>query len=165
MATLNANLKAAISATYSATGLATASASLVAQDDIGITSGTGSYQADLMFAQTRTLTTGATDNLDLSGVLTDPLGTVITALKIVAILIRSRDANTTDLTVGNGTNPFLGPFGAAAHTLVVTPGSPLMLANVKTGWTVTPATADILKIVNGAGASATYDIVVLGRSA
>jgi hypothetical protein len=165
MPNFNGSLKAAIAATYSAAGLVNTTGVLVAQDDIGITSGTGSYQADLMYAASRTLAASATDNLDLSGVLTDALGSVLAMAKVVAIYIRARDANTSDLTIGNGANPFVGPFGAAAHTLTVSPGSPQMLTNLKTGWTVTPATGDILKIVNGAAAAATYDIVILGRTA
>lgn len=165
MPNFNGSLKAAIAATYSAAGLVNTTGVLVAQDDIGITSGTGNYQADLLYAASRTLVASATDNLDLSGVLTDALGSVLAMVKVVAIYVRPRDANTSDLTVGNGVNPFVGPFGAAAHTLTLTPGSPLMLTNLKTGWTVTPATGDILKIVNGAAAAATYDIVILGRTA
>lgn len=165
MATLTANLKAAISAAYSGSGLAPATATLAAQADIGIASGTGDYQADLLYAATRSLATAGTDNLDLSGVLTDPLGNVIAAVEIVAILIRAAAANTTTLTVGNGTNPFVGPFGAAAHTVAIAPGGVFMMVNPKTGWPVTAATADILKIVNSAGATAAYDIVILGRSA
>ncbi len=165
MPTLNANIRAAISATYSGTGLAPASATLTAQADIGITSGTGNYQADLMYAATRTLATGATDNLDLSGVLTDPLGTVIAAVEIVAILIRAAAGNTTILTVGNGTNPFVGPFGAGAQTVAVPPGGAFQAVNPQAGWAVTAGTGDILRITNASGASATYDIVILGRSA
>lgn len=165
MATLTANIKAAISAAYAGSGLAPASASLAAAADIGIASGTGDYQADLMYAATRSLAASASDNLDLSGVLTDPLGNVISAVEIVAILIRAASANTTILTVGNGTNPFIGPFGAGTHTIAVAPGGVALLVNPKAGWAVTAATADILKITNAAGATASYDIVVLGRSA
>ena len=165
MATLNANIAAAIGANYSGSGLAPASARLMEAADIGITSGTGDYQADLMYAATRTLTTGASDNLDLSGSLTDPLGNVIAAVEIVAVLIRAASANTTILTVGNGANPFVGWFGAAANTEAVQPGGVAQHVNPKAGWAVVAATGDILRITNAAGASATYDIVILGRSA
>ena len=165
MATLKALLDAGIQATYSASGLAATTSNVSFPDNISITSGTGTNQGDLMYAQTRTLLTAATDNLDLNGVLVDPIGTVIPMLKVIAILIMSDTANTTDLTIGNGANPFIGPFGAATHTLSLQPGGRHLLIAPKTGWTVVPATGDILKITNAAGASATYSIVILGRTA
>lgn len=165
MATLRSTIQASIAASYSGTGLAPAIAQLAAQDAISLETGTLSNQGDLLYASTQTLTASSTLNLDLSGSLTDPLGTVIAAVEIVAILIRSLQANTTNLTIGNGTNPFVGPFGAAAHTAQVQPGGVFMAVAPKTGWTVTAATADILRIVNDAGASNTFSVIIIGRSA
>jgi hypothetical protein len=165
MPTLRATIDAAISAVYSATGLAAVTANLAYADNISIASGVGVNQGDLMFAQNRSLLTAAADNLDLTGVLLDPLGTVLPMVKVIAILIRSDSANTTDLTIGNGANPFVGPFGAGTHTIALQPGGAIQLVAPKAGWTVTPTTGDILKIANAAGATNNYSIVILGRSA
>jgi hypothetical protein len=68
--------------------------------------------------------------------------------------------------VGNGTNPFVGGFGAGTHTWTIPPGGFIFVAAPVSGWTVTAATADILKISNsGAGTSVVYDICLGGTSA
>jgi hypothetical protein len=165
MATLRATIDASIAATYSGGGAAPAIATLAAADPIGLTSGTGDYQSDLLYANVRSLATAASDNLDLSGSLIDPLGNVVSAVEITAIVLRADATNTTNLTVGNGATPFIGPFGAATHTLQLQPGGVIVLVAPKAGWPVTAATADILKITNAAGATAGYTIAVTGRSA
>lgn len=124
--------------------------------------GTGNGQANAMFSDYRALGSGASENLDLAGVLTDAFGTVLTFTKIKAIVIESDDANTVDITVGNhATAAFLGPFGAAAHTLAVQPGGLIVLAAPKTGWAVTATTADLIKVLAGA-AAVNYRIHLIG---
>jgi hypothetical protein len=130
-----------------------------------LSDGIGTNQADRVFSDNRTVAASTNDDLDLAGVLTDPFGVVVTFAKIKAIVIRSAAANTTNLTVGNGATPFVGPFGAAAHTLQLQPGGEIRLIAPQTGWTVTGATADILRIANAAGASAVYDVDIVGTSA
>lgn len=131
--------------------------------DIVLSDGSGNNQASKLYLATRSVATAANDDIDLAGVLTDPFGAVITFLTIKAIVIRADPANTTTLTVSPGaTNGFNGPFGAAAHTVQVRPGGALVFAAPQTGWTVTAATGDILRIANAAGATATYSIEVVG---
>jgi hypothetical protein len=128
---------------------------------VELANGTGSGQANAMFSDTRSLSSGGSDNLDLAGGLTDAFGSVLTFTAIKAIIIESDAANTVDFTIGNGTNPFLGPFGAAAHTVTVRPGGLLVFVAPQTGWTVTGGTADILKILAGA-ANSSYRIHIIG---
>lgn len=135
---------------------------------IQLTDGTTVNKADLAFVDERTVATGATDSLDLAGVLADSFGTTIAAAEIVALMIINKPragtpVNTTDLTIGGGTN---GVF-ATAMPFILKPGAVFLLAagdaaGVKT---VTAATADILTIVNSSGASNKYQIAVLARSA
>lgn len=126
--------------------------------------GTGSGQADLMFSDYRPLVNATPDNLDLAASLTDAFGNVLTFAKIKAIIIESDAANTVDITVGNhATAAFIGPFGAATHTAAVRPGGLLVFVAPQTGWTVTPTTADLLKILPGA-ANANYRIHIIGTS-
>lgn len=134
---------------------------------IQLTDGVAANQANIAFVDERTLTTGATDSLDLAGVLADAYGATITAAEIVALMIINKPragtpVNTTDLTIGGGSN---GVF-ASAMPFVLKPGAVLLLAagdaaGIKT---VTAGTADILTIVNGSGASAKYQIAVLART-
>lgn len=139
---------------------------------IDLASGTIADSADLIFVDERTVASAANDDIDLAGVLANALGGTLTFVEIVAILIINKSkagvANTTNLTVGAGTNPFLG-FLAGTTPAVgpIRPGGVFLLAapaDVGIG-TVTPGTADILRIANSAGAAATYQIAIVGRSA
>lgn len=134
---------------------------------IDLTEGVGDNQADLLFADERTLAASASEDLDLSGVLTSPLGATIAAVRIKAILIKAAAGNTNDVIVGGAaTNAFVGPFGAAANTHAVRPGGVYLAVAPKAGWPVTAATADLLRIANGgAGTDVTYDVVLIGASA
>lgn len=134
---------------------------------VQLTDGTAANQADLAFVDERSLTSGGTDSLDLNGVLSDAFGASIAAVEIVALMIINKPragtpVNTSDLTIGGGTN---GVF-ATAMPFVLKPGAVFLLAagdaaGVKT---VVPTTADILTIVNGAAANK-YQIAILARSA
>lgn len=133
---------------------------------IPLAAGTGADQADMLFHDQRTVGISSNDDLDLAGGLTDPLtGATMTFVRIRGIWIFAAAANTNNLTVGNGANPFIGWFGAAAHTESVRPGGmSIHISRDATGWPVTAATADILRIANGAGTTSTYDILIIGCS-
>jgi hypothetical protein len=132
-----------------------------------ITNGTGVDQADQCVMAERTVATGANDDLDLSGVsLQNVFGQNIAFVKIKCICVEALSTNTTNLTVGAATSPFVGPFGAGTHTLILTPGDFYLIAKrAAAGWAVTPTSADILRITNGAGASASYRIILVGTTA
>lgn len=133
-----------------------------------LTLGTSADQADLVFADTRTLAASASESLDLAGGLTDAFGNVLTFVEVVAILIVAADGNTNDVVVGGAaSNAFLGPFADATDKIAVGPGGFLFQAEpANPAWPVTPATGDLLKVANsGAGTSVTHDIIIIGRSA
>lgn len=136
------------------------------------TFGTAAGQANLLFIDDRTVASATNDDVDLAGVLQNAFGQTITALEVVAVFIinapRSGPANTTNLTVGAGTNPFLGFLGGAAHTVgPLRPGAFFCIgAGDAAGiGAVTPGTGDILRIANSAGAAATYQLAILARTA
>ncbi len=159
-----------------------ASALLVATQDLGdartaklaqlvvdLADGTAAGQANRLFADTRTIAPSGTDDLDLAGVLTDPLGTALTFVKVKAIIVKAADANTNNVVVGGAlTTPFVGPFGAATHTAHARPGGILAFvcgAADANGWSVGAGASDLLRVANsGAGTPVTYDIVVIGTS-
>jgi hypothetical protein len=135
---------------------------------IQLTDGVAAGQANLAFVDERTVATGATDSIDLAGVLTDAFGATITAAEVVALMIINKPrtgtpVNTTDLTIGGGSN---GVF-ATAMPFVLKPGAVFLLAAADAAGvkTVTAGTADILTVVNGSGASAKYQLAVLARNA
>jgi hypothetical protein len=129
--------------------------------------GTLANQFDILFTDTRTVASATNDDLDLAGPLSTPFGQAIAMAEVVGVIIVADAANTTVLTVGNGTNGWFGMFGALAHTAKINPGGVFMsVAPDASGLgAVTAATADILRVTNAAGAAANYTVVILGRSA
>lgn len=134
---------------------------------LNLASGTGANQADLLFADTRTLTASATEDLDLAGVLADAFGSTITMAEVVAIFIFADSANTNNVVVGDATSP-VPLFGGTTPTFSVKPGGFFCVGapNASGLFTVGAGSTDDLKIANSSsGTSVTYTIAILGRSA
>lgn len=133
------------------------------------TDGTTANKADLVYLSERTVTTGANDDIDVAGALSDALGNTITAAEIVAVIVvnaqRDGTANTTDLTIGGDGSTGVVGFTSAVAT--IGPGGVFMVMTPDAGGqaAVTASTADILRITNASGASNTYQIAILARSA
>ena len=135
--------------------------------DLDFTDGTGANQANNVFSDERTLAASATENLDLSGSLKNAFGDTLAFTAIKAILIIAAEGNTNDVVVGGAaTNAFVGPFGAATHTLKIGPGDCLLFTNRSAaGWSVTAGTGDLVKLANGgAGSAVTYRVVIIGEA-
>ena len=122
-------------------------------------------KADLMYTATRTLSASSSEELDLAGALADAFGATITATEVVALVVEAAAGNTNNVVIGGAaSNAFLGPFGAAAHTLAIKPGQYIALTDVQ-GWAVTAGTGDLLKVANSSsGTPVTYTITVIARS-
>ncbi len=132
-----------------------------------LSDGTAAGEADLMFSDSRTLLDGASEDLDLAGVLADALGDTVTAVRVKAIAVKAAVGNTTDLTVGAGTNAWATLLNAAG-TVTLRPGAMFMAAvddGDAVGWAVTAGTGDILAVANAAGDDADYEVIVIGASA
>src|SRR5688572_29561037 len=82
-----------------ATSFSTPTANAARAYTLALTSGTGADQADKVFYAQRTITASANDDLDLAGVLTDPLGGTLTFVKVKAILIVAAAGNTNNVVV------------------------------------------------------------------
>jgi hypothetical protein len=160
---LNASIGASLDLNYTGTGIGNAVPQFTKfkASDIILADGTGSGQAAKVYSSVRTLATNTTEDLDMAGSLTDPLGVAVTFATIKAVVIRSDAANTTNLTLFGDANsvPILG---AAAHTIVLRPGGAFVWVAPQTGVTVTAGTGDIIQVANAAGASATYSIEIIG---
>ena len=160
-----ANIKVQISGQYDRTpGAVEAPTSILnAVFPVVYGDGTGANQATVLYSATRTLASGANESLDLVGTaLTDSFGAAISLARIKGIIIQARATNTTNLTIGNVTNSVNTLFGST-YSLVLQPGELLSkITPSAAGYTLTAGTADLLNIANAAGASATYDIVIIG---
>lgn len=127
-------------------------------------------QADIQYRSApggRTLAASASENLDLSGALTDALGASLVFAKVKAIKIVSDPANTHDIVIGGAaSNAFVGPFGAATHTIRLGPGDVwLVTRRDLAGWPVTAGTGDLLKVLNaGAVSPVIYYVNIIGTS-
>lgn len=132
-----------------------------------LASGTGANQADRIFSDTRTIAASGTDDLDMAGTLTDPIGTVISLARVKLIAVYAYAANTNNVIMGGGTNPITTIMGGTTPTLIIRPGGMVLLtAPDATAYAVTAATADILRFANsGAGTTVTYDVVIIGSTA
>lgn len=137
------------------------------------TDGTGANQNDIIWADERTVASAANDDLDLAGSLTNVFGQTVNFAELTGIIIvnapRSGAANTTNLTLGVGTNPVVGYLGGTTPTV-----GPMRPGHVFLEWNsenasglcaITAGTGDILRIANSSGAPATYQIWLIGRSA
>lgn len=165
---LSTNLQIKLDANLtSALDLVTVSSPLSIADRTRLTSGTGLAAADMQWSDTRTLAASGTEDLDLAGSLTGPLGTTLTFARIKLIYVTALAANTNDVQItrpaANGVPLFL----AASDGLAVKPGGGFLWhAPNAAGVAVTAATGDLLTITNSAGTTGvTYSIVVIGASA
>lgn len=170
MSSLNAVITAWVRGTYAGTNdLASVVADFnsLPKTEITLTPGTSSGNANLIFMDTRTLSASSTENLDLAGGLTDPLGATLTFVTVKAIYVSASSANTNNVVVGGaGSNTLLGIFSDATDKIIVKPGGVFMWVAPATGATVTTLTGDILLVANSSsGTSVTYDIVIIGTSA
>lgn len=126
--------------------------------------GTAAGLADKVWSSTDTVLTTATNTIDLAGVLTDAFGAVITFAKVRAFLVFAASANTTTIQVArpaaNG-SPF---FAAASDALApISAGGFACWCDPQAGFAVAGGT-DLVSIINSAGATATYTVVVVGTS-
>jgi hypothetical protein len=133
--------------------------------DITLADGSGVNQASKLFSDKRTLIASASEDLDLAGALTDPLGAALTLTKVKLLLITADPGNANDVVVGGAAaNAFATPFGDATDKLKIKPGGILLLVAPNAGgYAVTAGTGDVLTVANGgAGSSVTYSITVIG---
>jgi hypothetical protein len=165
---VTANVDTRVAGTYAGTNdLGSVAFAFSPSATVQFSAGTGTGKADKLFSDQRTLAASATENLDLAGVLVDPLGATLTFGHVKAIYIHAAAANTNDVCVGGAaTNTFSGPLADPTDIVCVKPGGVLVLTVASgVGWTVTPATGDILKVTNSAGTTGvTYDVVIVGTS-
>lgn len=131
--------------------------------------GTGVGNADVLFAEARTIAASGTYSMDLVGALADLFAATVNLVKVKALLIKADPANVNNVMVGGaGANGFVSWVGDATDKVAVRPGAGLLLVagQADTGYAATAATADLLLFTNGgAGTGVTYEVALIGSSA
>lgn len=128
------------------------------------TNGAGALAMNQLWSSgARALAGGASENLDCAGTLLDEFGNTMgfARLKLIAVYNRG----TVAIQIGAGaTNGLVTAFPtASAGAIIPAGGSLLMWCVDATGWVVTAATGDIIKVLNLDGAvAASYDILLGG---
>ena len=133
-----------------------------------IANGTGASQADILWHDQRTLAASTSEDLDLSGSLTDSFGTTVSLVRVKAIIVSAASDNGGLIQVGGASsNQFINWVADASDVVQIRAGGFMLLAAPDaTAYAVTAGTGDLLKIANTDGAAAgTYDIYIIGASA
>lgn len=165
--TLTTRVTAQIDATLTnPQDLGTSEFPLSFRERLDLASGTATGQADRIFTDTRTLAASASEDLDLAGSLTGPLGTTVTFAKIKAVLIHAAPGNTNAVRVTRPASNGVPLFLAASDGIDVLPDGTFLWTAPGAGVTVTAATGDLLTIANSSsGTPVTYDVIIIGTSA
>lgn len=133
-------------------------------NNVQLTDGTASGQANQFWSDQRTLAASATENIDLAGSLINAFGTTLTFTKIKGIYIKAAVGNTNNVQLTRPASNGLPLFLAAGDGLNILPGGMFLWACYdNTAVPVTAGTGDLLTLTNsGGGTSVTYDIVIVG---
>lgn len=165
---LTTNIRVKVDANHTnALDLATTADVLAFNELIGLATGTGADQADLLFHDQRTITASNNEDLDLAGSLSDAFGATLTFVELKAIVVKAASGNTNNVDVSQPvSNGVPGVFVAAGDGVSIKPGGVFVWVAPVTGATVTAATGDLINFANsGAGTSVTYDVIFVGTSA
>lgn len=163
MSSQQSNIIVKIASTLTAAlDLTSAVSQLNVEVNTALDNGTGANQANQVWSDTRTLTTGASETLDLNASLLNAAGESVTFTKIKAIYIRNK--GTTTLSIGGAAaTQFVAAFGSATDLVKIPPGGVFLLtAPDASGFAVAAGATDSLKVANSAGASIDYDIALIG---
>lgn len=127
--------------------------------------GTAVGQADVVWSDTQSVGSGLANQIDLNATLTNAFGQVITFAKVRGIAVVAADANTTVITVQRGAANGFGVFNiAGAGSGSLNKSGFWAYCDPNGGPAVTAGTADLLFVFNTTGASANYDIAIVGTS-
>lgn len=142
------------------------------QAALAFNSGLGAGQFDLAYVAERTVADGSADDIDLSGILTNAFGDVIEGFQVALIAVINKPknptlSNTTDLTIGGGSTPYVGFLGGTTPTIgPIKPGGVFLIGadDIHGVGAFSAGLSDVLRITNSAGADASYQIAILARS-
>jgi hypothetical protein len=127
-------------------------------------SGTAASQADVLWADKRTLD-ATSETLDLAGMLEDAYQDTATFANVRAIYIGNKSTTSGEvLTIGGATaSAWAGWVGDSSDTIPIGPSGCHLLYSPIDGYAVTATTGDLLKVDAGT-ATITYEIIIIGTS-
>lgn len=128
--------------------------------------GSGAGQANLVWHDLRTVTSGANDDLVLSALPQSIFGNTVN-LDFAAVkgllIVNANTATGDELRVGAApSHAWSAPFGSATDKVRVPTNSCLLLVNQNDGWNVAAGSADTLRIANPTSDDIQYKIVIVG---
>lgn len=133
------------------------------------TNGTGANKADLIYAVQLTIAGAGSTTVNLSSApVKDFFGTNIVMARIKFMLLWLTNLSAaTSVAFGNAANPVINWISAGTATVKVNNGGVFLIGDPgATGYPVTAATADQLKVLNNdATNTATVNLAVVGSSA
>lgn len=123
-------------------------------------------QADLGWADTRSLVGSATEDIDVAGVLTAGLGGTITMAKLCLVYVITDPANLNDLIVSRPASNGVPIFSAAGDAVIMKPGDVFVRGGTSlAGIAVTAGTGDLITFTNAAPTNTiSYSVALVGRS-
>lgn len=133
--------------------------------------GTGSDQANQVWADSNTILAGATNQIDTVGTLVDIYGTTISFTKIKGIILKNTSTTASVLALGGGTdgagtNAFDTWITSAAadgsERPLVRPGGVFMLYTPDSTAYAASAGSDILSVIETSTLAGAYDIALIG---
>ena len=164
---LNAAINLAFSHTNTANGV-TVTTTPNLNLNISQADGTGLNQQDIIWPSfDRTLAASASEELDLSGALTNEQGLTVVFVKVKGLWVRNKNTTAGDtLVVGGSTNAFLLFDDATDKTTIGPGGLRLFHEPSLAGLAVTDGTGDKLKFEEtGAANTCTFDVCIWGTLA
>ena len=136
--------------------------------------------ADLVFSQIMSIAGAGNTVLNLFTGLYDVLGQSVSFARVKSLRVRllsltddptnggngAGGAGASSVTVGNATNPFVGPLGGTGPNVTLNPGDELYFRNVSAaGWTVSNGVNNNIQILNNDGANAAVvQVTIVGGS-
>lgn len=132
---------------------------------LDLLNGAGLNSANVVWSDRRTVAASTTDTLDIAtgGGLVDALGAAVAMARMKGIIVRNR--GTQNITVGRPAANGVPWMSAAGDNVIVAAGGVhIDFWPTAAGIVVTAATADLIEVVNGAGSSVDYDIIIFGAS-
>lgn len=135
-----------------------------------LATGTGDSQADRHWHDTRVVSGGLNDDIDLVGALTDGLGQTFSPNRIKSMTIKASASNSNPLLINNSVaNAFFGPFQTLSTSgFAINPGGVFHFTDAASkAWPVSSG-SDIFRVRNPnspvSGANLSYDIMVTACS-
>lgn len=131
---------------------------------VEFSNGTGANQANVEWAKRGSILSGASEDIDVAGVLEDSFGDVVTLARVKGLCIASLSTSAGSLIVGNGPNPFASWLAASNDAILLPAGGVIQLCNPSAeGYVVTAGTGDILRLT-ASGGDVDYDIGIIGAA-